>query len=69
MFFWNGRLYFTLSGDARLYYRWLTPESGTLSTVTFSGGLPTGTATVVSGPAVDGQTWQSRGLFVLNLPT
>ena len=97
MFFWNGRL----------YYRWFTPESGTLgadtfvasgatdgrnwstvtgmtlasgrllyatttgtlSAVTFSGGLPTGTATVVSGPAIDGQTWQSRGLFVLNLPT
>jgi hypothetical protein len=107
MFFWNGRLYYTLSGDARLYFRWFTPESGTLgadtfvasgatdgrnwstvtgmtlasgrllyatttgtlSAVTFSGGLPTGTATVVSGPAIDGQTWQSRGLFVLNLPT
>jgi hypothetical protein len=103
MFLWNGRLYYTLSGDARLYYRWFTPESGTLgadtfvasgatdgrnwstvtgttlpsgrllyaaatgtlSTVAFSGGLPTGTATVVSGAAIDGQTWQSRGLFVL----
>ena len=30
-----------------------------LPTVTFSSGLPTGTATVVSGSAIDGQTWQS----------
>ena len=94
MFFWNGRLYYTLSGDARLYYRWFTPESGvigadtftasgvadgrnwsavngmtmasgrlvyatttgTLSAVDFSAGVPTGSATVISGPAVDGQT-------------
>ena len=107
MFFWNGRLYYTLTGDARLYYRWFTPESGvigadtfvasgatdgrnwstvngmtmasgrlvyatttgTLSAVDFTAGVPTGTATVISGPAVDGQTWPSRGLFVLNLPT
>jgi hypothetical protein len=109
MFFWNGRLYDTLSGDdPRLYYRWFTPESvligpdtfvasgasdgrnwstvtgmtmasgrlftattttGTLTAVDFSGGLPTGVATTISGPTIDGQTWQSRGLFVLNLPT
>jgi hypothetical protein len=107
MFFWNGRLYYTLSGDTRLYYRWFTPESGvvgadtfvasgatdgrnwstvsgmtmasgrlvyatttgTLNAVDFTAGVPTGTATVISGPAVDGQSWQSRGLFVLNLPT
>jgi hypothetical protein len=26
MFFWNGRLYYTLDGgDTRLYYRWFTP--------------------------------------------
>jgi hypothetical protein len=107
MFFWNGRLYYTLSGDTRLYYRWFTPESGvigadtfvasgagdgrnwstvsgmtmasgrlvyattsgTLSAIDFTGGAPTGTATTVSGPAIDGQSWQSRALFVLNLPT
>ena len=105
MFFWNGRLYYTLTGDTRLYYRWFTPESGvigadtfvasgatdgrnwagvsgmtmasgrlvyatttgTLSAVDFTGGLPTGTATTLSGPAIDGQSWQSRALFVLNL--
>jgi hypothetical protein len=104
MFFWNGRLYYTVSGDARLYYRWFTPESGvigadtfvasgatdgrnwagvsgmtmasgrlvyatttgTLSAVAFSNGAPTGTATALSGPAIDGQSWPSRGLFVLN---
>jgi hypothetical protein len=102
MFFWNGRLYYTLIGDARLYYRWFTPQSatlgadtftasgvtdgrnwsgvsgmtmasgrliyatttGTLSSVAFTGGVPTGTATVH-----DTTSWQSRGLFVLNLPT
>jgi hypothetical protein len=107
MFFWNGRLYYTLTGDTRLYYRWFTPESaiigadtfiasgatdgrnwstvsgltmasgrllyatttGTLSALDFSGGVPTGTATTISGPALDGQSWPSRALFVLNLPT
>jgi hypothetical protein len=105
MFFWNGRLYYTLNGgDPRLYYRWFTPQSGilgadtfvasgagdgrnwsavagmtvasgrllyattsgTLSAVDFPSGLPTGTPTAVSGPAVDGRSWQSRALFVLN---
>jgi len=99
MFSWNGRLYYTLSGDTRLYYRWFTPESGVpgadtfvasgagdgrnwstvsgmtmasgrlgyatttgnLSAVDFTNGVPTGAATVLSGPAVDGQSWQSRG--------
>ena len=95
----SGRLYHTLSGDARLLYRYFTPESGVvgaetftasatgwssvsgmtlasgklyfatsngnLSAVDFAGGVPSGSATVLSGPGVDGQSWQSRGLFVL----
>jgi hypothetical protein len=52
--------------SGRLVYATTT---GALSTVDFSAGLPTGSTTVLSGPAVDGQSWQSRGLFVLNLPT
>jgi hypothetical protein len=66
----DGRNGSTVTGitmaSGRLLYATTT---GTLSSVAFSAGLPTGTASVVSGPAVDGQTWQSRGLFVLNLPT
>jgi hypothetical protein len=41
--------------------------TGTLSAIDFTGGVPTGAATVLSGPAVDGQSWQPRGLPVLNL--
>jgi hypothetical protein len=52
--------------SGRLLYATTT---GTLSAVAFTNGLPTGSATSVSGPAIDGQTWQSRGLLVLNLPT
>jgi hypothetical protein len=49
-------------GSGRLVYATTT---GTLATVDFSGGLPAGSATVLSGPIVDGRSWQSRGLFVL----
>jgi hypothetical protein len=52
--------------SGRLVYATTT---GTLSAIDFTGGVPTGTATVLGGPAVDGQSWQSRGLLVLNLPT
>jgi hypothetical protein len=48
MFFWNGRLYYTLSGDTRLYYRWFTPESGTIGADTFTA----------SG-AGDGRNWSA----------
>jgi hypothetical protein len=47
MFVSNGRFYYTLNGgDPRLYYRWFTPESGTLGADAF----------VASG-AGDGRNW------------
>jgi hypothetical protein len=52
--------------SGRLLY---ASSTGTLSAVDFSGGLPTGPATVVSGPATGGQSWQSRALLVLNPAT
>ena len=48
--------------SGRLVY---TTTTGNLSAVDFANGVPTSAATVLSGPAVDGQSWQSRGLFVL----
>jgi hypothetical protein len=51
MLFWNGRLVYA--------------TTGTLSAVDFTAGVPTGSVTVLGGPAVDGQSWQFRGLFVL----
>lgn len=47
-----GRLYYTVSGDARLFYRYFTPESGVVGAQTF----------VVTGPD-DGFEWDSaRGI-------
>ncbi len=104
MFFTAGRLYFTLSGQSSLYYRYFTPENnvigalrytasgnvtgvnfanaggamlvgdklyladrtnGSLTRVNFVNGLPvSGTATIVSSPALDGADWRTRGLFL-----
>ena len=56
----------TVSGmtlaSGKLYF---ATTNGNLSSVDFAGGVPSGSATVLSGPAVDGQNWQSRGLFML----
>jgi hypothetical protein len=48
--------------SGKLYF---ATTNGNLSSVDFAGGVPSGSATVLSGPAVDGQSWQSRGLFML----
>lgn len=111
MFFDNGRLYYTVSGSASLFYRYFTPSNsvigalrytasgnladvefnrvsgmflegghlyygssldGTLRRVDWNGTAPVaGTATTVGGPAIDGNDWRSRGMFLYtgdNLP-
>ena len=98
----NGRLYYTVSGNTRLFYRYFTPESDTVGAETFTAsgngdgfnwsdvsgialssgklffartngnlysvawvnGKPTGAIATISGPAIDGKNWASRGMFV-----
>jgi hypothetical protein len=38
---------------------------GTLNRIAWSNGQPTGAATAIGGPAIDGTNWASKGLFVL----
>ena len=52
MFISGGQLYFASS------------STGNLSRVAFSGGTVSGSATVVSGPGVDGVNWKNRALFL-----
>ncbi|MGH3486419.1 MAG: PKD domain-containing protein, partial [Actinopolymorphaceae bacterium] len=57
MFLVGGKLYFGSSAD------------GNLRRVDFSAGKPVaGTATVVSGPGVDGNDWRSRAMFLFTDP-
>jgi hypothetical protein len=99
LFYDSGRIYYTRSGDSRLFYRYFATESsvvgsleftvanpfnlstvrgmtvasgnlfaatsdGNLHRIAFTGGAPSGTDTVVSGPAVDGRNFAGNGLFV-----
>ena len=112
-FYSDGRLYYSLLGQASLFWRYFSPDSGgvggqeftvssnenfsniagmflsgstlyysnradgTLHTVAFSNGGTNGTTpsvdpttdTTVSGPAIDGNDWRSRGLFAFGSPT
>jgi hypothetical protein len=45
-----------------LYYA--TRADGNLHRVAFSGGSPTGTQTVVSGPGIDGNNWTTNAMFL-----
>ena len=100
MFYTGGRLYYTLSGQRALFWRWFTPDTGTvgaerttvkdttafadaaglflngdklyvvsrntgnLSSMAWSNGAPTGSATVRSGPGVDNVDWRGTAVFV-----
>ncbi|MCW3816513.1 malectin [Micromonospora sp. DR5-3] len=100
MFYTGGRLYYTLAGQSTLFWRWFSPDTGTvgaertavagttafgdaggmfldgdtlyvvsrgtgnLSSMAWSGGAPTGSATVRSGPGVDKVDWRATAVFV-----
>jgi hypothetical protein len=56
MFFENGRLYYTVAGQDKLFMRYFTPESGVIGAVTFT----------VAGPG-DGLDWLTvRGMTLAN---
>lgn len=99
MTYQNGKVFYTLSGQDGLFWRWFLPENGVigadqyvvsgasgfsgvkgmftannvlytvngstgdLSSRSFTAGVP-GAPTVVSGPALDGNDWRARALFV-----
>jgi hypothetical protein len=62
----DGRNWSTVNGmtlaSGRLYD---ATAHGNLPAVDLTGGPPSGSASVVSGPLVDGETWQSRDLIVV----
>ncbi|WP_238453961.1 malectin domain-containing carbohydrate-binding protein [Micromonospora sp. ATA51] len=101
MFYSAGRLYYTVNGQQALYWRWFTPDTGTVGADRFtvagttgfsdvggmfvsggklytasrgngylysrgwSAGAPAGSATLVSGPTVDGVDWRGNAVFVV----
>ncbi len=48
--------------DGTLYV--VDRTTGDLRSVGWDGTSPTGSATVISGPAVDGQDWRARSTFL-----
>lgn len=58
---WNDVQGMFLSGN-QLY--WASRSDGNLRRIAFTNGTPTGTATVVSGPGVDGNDWRTRAMFL-----
>ena len=60
MFFINGRIYYTVQGDTRLYYRYFTPESDILGGVTFTAS---GAGDGLDWSTVQGMTLASGRIY------
>ena len=60
MFFSNGRLYYTVQGDTRLYYRYFTPESDVVGAETFTAS---GAGDGLDWSAVQGMTLASGRIY------
>ncbi|MGI8693513.1 MAG: PKD domain-containing protein, partial [Geodermatophilaceae bacterium] len=43
---------------------WGSAADGNLRRIAFTNGVPTGSATVVSGPLLDGNDWRTRAMFL-----
>ncbi len=57
---WSQVRGFTIAGGKIFFAR----SDGNLYALDFTGGVPAGTETLVSGPGVDGIDWRSAGLFI-----
>jgi hypothetical protein len=61
MYFDGGRLYYTLSGDSRLHWRWFTPESGVVGVDDFVVSGPISWADTTGLTLASGKLYWSRG--------
>lgn len=61
MYFDGGRLYYTLSGDSRLHWRWFTPESGVVGVDDFVVSGPISWSDTTGLTMASGKLYWSRG--------
>lgn len=58
---WNGTMGMFVAAD-KLYF--VTKSDGNLNSIALSAGVPTGSSSVVDGPASGGNDWRARALFL-----
>jgi hypothetical protein len=61
MYFDGGRLYYTVSGDSRLHWRWFTPESGVVGADDFVVSGPISWSDTTGLTLASGKLYWSRG--------